>query len=131
MELCHYLCWLLKVFPRTFWCEIQTTVWIRSPAVASFVPEVVWVCIGMVLDSIVACTIEISITLQYLWSSARGHVLITKVDEHECRSENLKSNESYNYRLATYEDECNWLRPVLLSDDSVPVPATEILSECA
>ena len=50
--------WVFKIQPRALRGEIQATARIACPAVETFIPKVVWVGIGGVLNAVVTLAVE-------------------------------------------------------------------------
>ena len=76
MELMHYLCWLLKIFPWTFRTNFQAAFWVRGPAVESLIVEIVRISVCIVLNYVVAFAVEVSVTLEHLRPVASCKVLV-------------------------------------------------------
>ena len=122
MEFDHDTCWVLKIFPRTLWCLFESTVWIGCPAVASLVPEVVGVSVGMMLVDVVACAVKSGVALKSLRNSSSCQVLVGKVGNNNAGEDHLSIKLVSIGGSSSYKNDGQWLSPVLFCDKSVPVP---------
>ena len=64
LELYEHLLWSLEVFPGPLGSDIDPAVGIASPAVLAGVEEVVGVCVGQLLHTVVPTTVQPVLRLQ-------------------------------------------------------------------
>ena len=104
MELDHDLSWLFEVFPRALWCLLESTVWVGCPAVSSFVPEVVWVGIGVCLYVVVSLSVQPSLLLEDFRPVSSQIIVQSNMEEGVNRQDQLNSEiiHKTKFRLFRY-----------------------------
>ena len=81
---------IYEVLERSFGSNIDTALGIRSPAVVSLVPKVVWVGVCCVLNTVVALAVEPVAALRVGWANSCALLSPPSVCEHIQRNENLR-----------------------------------------